>query len=185
MNDRKRTLIAIVGLPGSGKTAAADFFRENGYTVLRFGDQTDIGLKELGLPRNEENERTYREKIRAELGMAAMAIKIVPRIRKAMETASEIVLDGMKGLAEYEYVKKEFPECKVLCLYAPPALRYERLAARKVRPLTREEAEARDMAELKALDTGGSMALADYLIKNEGSMNDLTFELKAYLTINA
>ena len=70
-----KTYIAIVGLPGSGKTEAADFFRKQGYTVLRFGDQTDLGLKELGLPLTEANEREYRERIRKELGMAAMPLE--------------------------------------------------------------------------------------------------------------
>ena len=57
-------LIAIVGMPGSGKSVAADFFRSKQIPVLRFGDQTDIGLKELGLDINEKNERMYRERIR-------------------------------------------------------------------------------------------------------------------------
>ncbi|MBI3560024.1 dephospho-CoA kinase, partial [Candidatus Gottesmanbacteria bacterium] len=66
MNDSFK-LVAIVGMPGAGKSMVADFFRKRGIPVLRFGDQTDIGLKELGLPLNENNERMYRENIRKEL----------------------------------------------------------------------------------------------------------------------
>lgn len=174
-------LIAVVGLPGSGKSVASDFFRTQGFTVLRFGDQTDIGLKESGLPVNETNERAYRESIRKELGMAAMAIKIEPRIRKAAETSDKIVLDGMKGFAEYLHLKDIFPHLRVLCIYAPPDVRYRRLAMRKVRPLTAEEAHNRDIAELTALDTGGSMAIADYLIRNLGSEEEFRNKLTEYL----
>lgn len=176
-----KTLIAIVGLPGSGKSVAADFFRTQGFTVLRFGDQTDIGLSKLGLPINEKNERMYRERIRKELGMAAMAIKIEPRIRKAFAHTDTVALDGMKGFAEYHYLKTAFPRLCVVCIYAPPKLRYARLATRAVRPLSRKEAHERDMAELTVLDTGGSMAIADYLIKNDGSKRRFLTELRSVI----
>lgn len=174
-------LIALVGLPGSGKTVAANFFRKHGFTVLRFGDQTDIGLKEQGLPRTEENEKTYREKIRKDLGMAAMAIKIEPRIREAMKKTDAIVLDGMRSLEEYTYLREKFPHLTTLCLYAPPALRYQRLSKRKVRPLTAEESKLRDVDEVTTLHSGGPIALSEHLIKNEGSPDDFLFDLKAYL----
>jgi len=159
---------------------AAAYFRSLGWTVLRFGDQTDIGVKEMGLPVNEKNERIYREKIRKDLGMAAMAIKIEPRIRRAFATTDKIVLDGMKGLAEYQYLKKIFPYLRVLCMYAPPTIRYKRLVKRKIRPLSLADAYARDMAELTALDTGSTMAIADYCIQNDKSLKLCMAQLKAF-----
>lgn len=166
-------LIALVGLPGSGKSVVSDVFRESGYSILRFGDQTDIGLSELGLPRTEENERMYREKIRKELGMAAMAIKIEPRIHTALKTTDHVVLDGMRSLDEYLYLKERFPSIFVVSVYAPPAVRYQRLSIRKERPLTVEEASSRDIAELRVLQSGGPIALADCMIDNTGSIDSL------------
>ncbi len=160
-------LIAIVGMPGAGKSSAADFFREKNIPILRFGDQVDIGLKEHNLPRNEKNERWYREKLRKELGMAAMAIKIEPRIREAAKKSSVIVLDGLYSWEEYGYLRNKFPELKLLCIYTRPDIRYERLSRRPVRPLTAEEARSRDIAELENLNKGGPIALADYLVSNE------------------
>ncbi len=164
---RRLKLIAIVGMPGAGKSLVADFFRKKGIPVLRFGDQTDIGVKELGLPLTEENERTYRESIRKELGMAAMAIKIEPRINKAAKEHRIICLDGLRSWEEYVYLIKPFPQLQLLCVYAPPALRYQRLMQRSVRPLTREEAQSRDIAEIENLHSSGPIAIADYLIVNE------------------
>lgn len=162
-----RNLIAIVGMPGAGKSVAADFFRAKGIPVLRFGDQTDISLKELGLPRNEKNERFVREKLRKDFGMAAMAIKIEPRILEAAKTHSVIVLDGLYSWEEFVYLKKKFPQIQLLCIYAPPSLRHGRLMHRAVRPLSREEAQSRDVAELEKLNKGGPIAIADFLIKND------------------
>lgn len=164
-----RTLIALVGMAGSGKSVAAEFFRSKGATVLRFGDQTDIGLKEANLPRTEEHERKYREAIRKEFGMAAMAIKIEPRIREAFKTQSFIVLDGLYSWEEYLYLKEKFPQIQLLCVWTPRALRYARLASRKERPLSRAQAETRDVSEIENLHKGGPIAMADYVITNDAN----------------
>ncbi len=176
------SLIAIVGMPGAGKSVAADFFRSKGVPILRFGDQTDIGLKEFHLERNEKNERWYREKLRKELGMAAMAIKIEPRIREASKTNTMIVLDGLYSWEEYVFLKEKFPHIKLLCIFAPPPVRYERLRKRPIRPLTLEEAKARDIAELENLNKGGPIAIADYLIKNESTSEEFQKELEKFFS---
>lgn len=163
-----RKLIAIVGMPGAGKTVAADFFRAKKIPVLRFGDQTDISLKELGLERNEKNERFVRESLRKDLGMAAMAMKIEPRILEAAKTNSVIVLDGLYSWEEYIYLKDKFPEIQLLCIYAPPTIRYIRLGNRAIRPLTVVDASSRDVAEIENLNKGGPIAIADYCIVNDG-----------------
>ena len=176
----KPKIIAIVGMPGSGKSIAADFFRGKGIPVLRFGDQTDIGLKEQGLPLTEANERKYREDLRRDLGMAAMAIKIEPRIRKALESNPTVVLDGLYSWEEYILLKDKFFDFLLLCIWAPPEVRYTRLGKRALRPLTREEAQGRDIAEIEKLNKGGPIAKADYLIKNDGSKDDFLKELEAF-----
>lgn len=173
-------LIAIVGMPGAGKSIAAEFFHNKGIPILRFGDQTDIGLKEYGLERNEKNERWYREKLRSELGMAAMAIKIEPRIREAAKQSALIALDGLYSWEEYLFLKKKIPQIQLLCIYSRPAIRYERLKKRPVRPLTPEEARSRDIAEIENLNKGGPIAIADYLIDNSGDESSYMSRLEEY-----
>lgn len=170
MDDMK--LLALVGMPGSGKSSAAEFFKSKQIPVLRFGDQTDIGLQELNLPKTEANERMYREKIRQELGMAAMAIKIVPRIEETAKTNNIIVLDGLYSWEEYLYLRNKFTILRLLAIYASPVIRYQRLANRSVRPLTREEAISRDYAEIMHLNKGGPIAMADFTIINNGTVEE-------------
>lgn len=167
-------LIALVGMPGAGKSVAADFFRSKGIPVLRFGDQTDISLKELGLERNEKNERFVREKLRKDLGMAAYAIKIEPRIREAEKQSQVIVLDGLRSWEEYEVLKGKFPQLQLVCIYAQPAIRYDRLSRRPIRPIPKSESRGRDISELVGLNMGGPIAIADYLINNDG--NEISFQ---------
>lgn len=189
--DRNQVIIAIVGMAGSGKSLACEFFKTKGNPVLRFGDETDLGLKEQHLPLTEANEKTYRENLRKELGMAAYAIKIEPRIRATFRSGSSfrsgtkcIILDGLYSWEEYLYLKAKFPELKLLGIYARPEIRRQRLLRRPVRPLNAIQAKERDFNELKNLNKAEPIALADYLVINEGSIAAFHQELaKALLNL--
>ena len=178
---RKQLIIAIVGMAGAGKSSAARFFKTQGFTILRFGDQTDIGLKEMGLPLTEGNERQYREKLRKQLGMSAYAIKIEPRIKTVLKTTNKIILDGLYSWEEYVYLKKKFPDLLLFCIYTQLDKRYRRLAERKIRSLKLDMARQRDIAELVNLNKGNPIALADYLILNDYSITELNKNLSDFL----
>ena len=70
MSTAEPVIIAVVGMAGSGKSVVSDYLKSKGYPVLRFGDETDLGLKAQNLPLTPENEKQYRENLRRELGMA-------------------------------------------------------------------------------------------------------------------
>jgi len=61
----------------------------------------------------------------------------------------------------------------VVAVIASRYIRYERLAHRSVRRLSPEEAELRDFAEIEKLEKGGPIAVADYVILNDGSKEEL------------
>ena len=171
-------VVAVVGMAGSGKSEVARLFEEAGFARIRFGDVTDEELKKRGQELNEENERRVRELIREEHGMAAYARLNLPRIEAALAN-SDVVVDGLYSWEEYIFLKEYYGEN--LCLVAvwtPPVTRYSRLGERLNRPLTPEEAAARDRAEIENMSKGGPIAVADYIITNETSMEDLREQTK-------
>ena len=50
-------VVAIVGMPGSGKSEVAKVFERDGFKKVRFGDITDEEISKRGLELSEENER--------------------------------------------------------------------------------------------------------------------------------
>ena len=170
--ENKKLLIAFVGMPGSGKTEATSFLHQKGLPFVRFGDVTDAGLKAQGLPMTPQAERTFREDIRKQLGMAAYAIKSESQILTLLEKNNVVIVDGLYSWAEYIYLKQKFPNLMLIHVYARPAVRYKRLAIRKIRPIEAAEAYTRDIAEIEKLDKGGPIAIADYLIENNGDSLD-------------
>ncbi|MFY9813267.1 MAG: AAA family ATPase [Dehalococcoidales bacterium] len=166
-------VIALVGMAGSGKSEVARLFEKNGYRRIRFGDVTDIEVAKRGLPLNEANERQVREQLRRELGMAAYARLNLPRIDEALFN-SNVIVDGLYSWEEYVLLKDYYGErLKLVAVYSSPTTRASRLAVRRIRPLTAQEAADRDKNEIEVINKSGPIALADYTIINESSLKDL------------
>jgi dephospho-CoA kinase len=175
-------VIAIVGMAGSGKSEVARVFQESGFSVVRFGDMTDAELGKQGLELTEENERSVREALRKKRGMAAYAILNLPRIDAALKV-SDVVVDGLYSWEEYIYLKDYYgDDLIVVAVYSPPPTRYDRLGNRKVRPLTVEEAASRDRAEIEEVNKGGPIAMADFTVLNDASLDAMKKRVAEIMT---
>ena len=173
-------IIAIIGMCGSGKSEAVKFFVDSGYKRVYFGEVVMNEMKRLGLEVNEANERATRENLRKEFGMGAMAVKSLPIIEEFMKQ-SNVVIESLYSWEEFKILKDKFGEAfKLITIYTTKELRYERLLKRPFRPLTNEESKSRDISEIEKLDKGGPIAYTDYLIMNDGSLDEMNVELKKY-----
>lgn len=176
-------VVSIVGMAGSGKSEVARIFARNGFKKVRFGDVTDEEVKKRGLKLNEKNERYVRQQLRKEYGMAAYAELNLPRI-DALLQSSGVVIDGLYSWEEYTLLKSRYDDdFHVVAVWASPETRYKRLSKRAVRPLTMEEAAGRDVAELESTNKGGPIAMADFTIINEASLEDLERETKKVISV--
>ena len=174
-------IIAVVGMCGSGKSEALKFFVDSGYKRVYFGEVVMNEMKRLGLEVNEANERATRENLRKEFGMGAMAVKSLPVIEEFMKH-NNVVIESLYSWEEFKILKDKFGDAfKLLTIYTTKALRYERLLKRPFRPLTNDESKSRDISEIEKLDKGGPIAYTDYLIMNDGSLDEMNVELKKYV----
>lgn len=177
-----RGALALVGMPGAGKTVCAEHLKARGYFSLRFGGLVVDEVRRRGLEVNPENERIVREELREAHGMAAMAVISLPRLHQALQTRSHIVIDGLYSFSEYKLLSRELgAPLLLLAIAAPRQLRYQRLAARSDRPLTSSEARERDMLEIERLEKGGPIAMADHTLLNQGAPTDLLRKLDTLL----
>jgi len=166
-------VIAIVGMAGAGKSEVARVFEEHNFKKVRFGDITDEELKNRGLEQNEENERYVRQQLRKEHGMAAYAKLNLPRIERSLKS-SKVVVDGLYSWEEYIFLKEYYGEqFTTVAVWTSPATRHARLARRAERSLTLKEAASRDKSEIENSNKGGPIAMADFTIVNEDSLEEL------------
>ena len=166
-------VVSIVGMAGAGKSEVARLFADNGFIRIRFGDITDEEVRKRGLELNEANERRVRETLRQEHGMAAYAKLNLPRIDAARRDG-DVVIDGLYSWEEYLFLKDYYGEdfC-IVAVWASPGIRYSRLVGRRYRSLTVDEAVSRDRAEIENLNKGGPIAMADFIIINEATLESL------------
>jgi dephospho-CoA kinase len=174
-------VVAIVGMTGAGKSEVARVFEEHGFKRVRFGDITDEELNNRGLEPNEENERGIREELRKRYGMAAYAELSLPVIDDSLKS-SDVVVDGLYSWEEYTLLKERYGErLNILAVWSSPATRHARLAHRAKRALTPKEAAGRDKSEIENINKGGPIAMADFTILNENSLERLKMETERVL----
>ena len=174
-------IIAVVGMCGSGKSELTDTFIANGWRRVYFGGVTMSELERRGLPVTPENERNVREELRAKHGMAAFAVSLLPEIEAALEQGN-VVLDGLYSWSEYKYLSERLPvKVTLLAVVTNRALRYSRLETRNERPLTPEQAAARDYAEIENLEKGGPIADADVYLTNNGTKEEFKEKIAAFM----
>ena len=175
-------LVMIVGMCGAGKSSVANVLERRGWQIIHFGEITMRELNARGLPKNEASERAIREELREVHGPDAYAKLSLPRIKQAL-AAGPTAIDGLYSWAEYKFLKLNLEsQMHVVAVFATRSVRYERLARRPVRPLSLDEAELRDFAEVENLEKGGPIAIADYVILNDGSEEDLSLSVDRFLS---
>ena len=162
-------IIAIVGMCGSGKSIACEYYEKKGYKKVYFGGVVLEEIKKQGLDITPENECYVRNKLREDYGMAAMAIKSLPKIEEYAKT-DNVVIDGLYSWDELVVLKEKFPKLVVIAIVVDKQIRYDRLNTRIIRPFSNEDAKKRDLNEIENMAKGGPIAFADYYILNNGNM---------------
>lgn len=176
-------IIAFVGLAGSGKSSAVDYVVQKGYPKIYFGGIIYKAMEEAGIEVTWESQKTFREEIRAREGKDFVVKRAIKETRDLIAAGQKhIVLDGLYSWSEYRILKHEFPgEITVIAIVTPKHLRYKRMAQRPERPMTSEEVDKRDWAEIENIEKGGPIAIADYFVHNDRSTDELHAKIDAIL----
>lgn len=176
-------LVAFVGLAGSGKSAAVEYLTEKGIPKIYFGGIIYKAMEEAGIEVTWESQQKFREEIREREGKDFVVRRAIQEVHKLVQAGQrKIVLDGLYSWSEYRILKHEFPgEITVIAIVTPKHLRYQRMEKRPERPMTREEVDERDWAEIENLEKGGPIAIADYFIHNDKDLSWLHAQLDEVL----
>lgn len=163
-----KKVLALVGMPGAGKSFCVEHLNEQGIPSVYFGGVVVEEAKRRYGETNEKYEKEIREEFREVDGKGAIAKRIIPKIHNLFKTHDRVVADGLYSWTEYKMFKDEFgQDAIVVAIAAPRSIRHERLASRPVRPLTESEVSSREYAEIENLEKGGPIANADYTIVND------------------
>lgn len=168
-------IIAFVGLAGSGKSSAVEHLTNQGFPRIYFGGIIYKAMEEAGIEPTWENQQQFREEIRQKEGKDFVVKRAIKSVHDLFEAGQKkVVLDGLYTWSEYRIIKQEFPgQITVIAVVTPKHLRYQRMERRPERPMTPKEVDERDWAEIENLEKGGPIAIADYFINNDSSLENL------------
>ncbi len=175
-----KKVIGIVGMPGSGKSVAAEVARSEGIPVISMGDVVREATAARGLPPSPENIGVVMIKLREDEGEDVVARRCIPKIDA--EKSEVVIVEGIRSLAEVKLFKEKYSDFMLIGVYASPKTRLKRLIerGREDDPITLKHFVERDERELR-VGIGATLAMADYMIINEGEVEEFKAKFKEIL----
>jgi dephospho-CoA kinase len=167
----KRLIVCLTGMPGAGKSSVASFLEEKGFVVMTMGDVVREEAKRQGLEPTDINLGKMMLKLRQDLGPGAVGHIVLQKLARD-GSSSNVVIDGIRSIAEVEVLKK-VGHVRLLAIHASQDTRFKHLKerARADAPSSGNEFAGRDKREL-SVGVSEAIALANEMISN----NDLTLE---------
>ncbi len=176
----KRLILAVTGMPGSGKSVVSSILSKSlDCPVISMGNVVREEVKRRGLPLEPEIIERVAKRLREEKGPEAVALMVLDKVN-AMFNLNErcVIIDGARSINEIRTFSRIGKVC-VVAVHSSPSKRLERLLSRGREGDVKSEDEfiMRDKYNLD-LGIGNLIALADFMIINESSLDDLEKEVK-------
>lgn len=172
--------ILITGMPGSGKTTVAEYMGRRGFSIVNMGDVLREMASDKGLELTPQNLGLLAEEIRIKEGRDAVARRCIDKIRGHHLKA--IVIDGIRSPEEVEAFREAF-EVILIAIHASPKTRFKRISRRGRGDdvMNWKMFLERDRREL-SFGLGSVIAMADHMLINEGTLEDLERSIKNLLS---
>lgn len=163
-------IVAITGMPGAGKSTAAQALEKLGWARVVMGDVIRAETKRRGLEPDAKSTGAVMTLLRNERGESAVADLCLEKVARLK--ADRVVIDGVRSMAEVEAFKKK-AKVILVAIDASPERRFELLKerGREDDPLTHRMFDERDERELK-VGIAKAIALADETVSNQHTTPD-------------
>ncbi len=171
----KKTLLAFVGLPASGKSTAIEAVRELGPTIT-MGDVIREETSRQKLDPSPENIGKIAQTIRVEYGDDVIAKRCIEKIKNLKE--SVILIDGIRSMIEVKRFREHW-SLFIIAIICSDELRFQRIKARG------RSDDTINMAKIEERDTREAefgledvISKADYTVYNTKDANYLVTQVR-------
>jgi len=175
-------VLAVCGMPGSGKGEFARVFMEAGIPVRSMGDMVREEVARRDIEVVPEVFGQVASDLRREFGEDVLAVRLTAAVDELLNTHSLVLIDGLRGTAEYSVFKSTWGErFQSVAIHTDKDIRFERMMARG-----RSEDggiatfEARDERE-KGWGLEDLIDDADVLIENNDDLVQFQNQIRTWL----
>ena len=124
-------VLAVCGMPGSGKGEFARVFMEAGIPVRSMGDMVREEVARRDLEVVPEVFGQVASDLRREFGEDVLAVRLTAAVDELLNTHSLVLIDGLRGTAEYSVFKSTWGErFQSVAIHTDKDIRFERMMAR-------------------------------------------------------
>jgi len=178
----QKMVIGVAGMPGAGKATVKNTAESMGCSVVVMGDEIRAETRRRGFEPTPENVGKIMLELREEEGPATVARRCIPKIENAKSNI--VLVDGVRSLSEVDEFKKRFRDFTLIAVHSSPETRFQRLSKRKRSddPRGWDVFYQRDLREL-SVGQGDVIAVADYMIVNEGSYEEFKRKVREVLEV--
>ncbi len=140
-------VVAVCGMPGSGKGEFAAVLELQGVPVLSMGDMVRAEVKRQNLAESPGIFGEIAAQLRAEHGEDVLAVRLADAVDELLESHPIVLIEGMRGTAERVVFSQRWSEAFAsVAVEASPDVRFTRIQ-------NRGRSEDGDRASFEVRDT--------------------------------
>jgi dephospho-CoA kinase len=175
-------VIAVCGLPASGKGEFAAVLAESGIPVLSMGDMVRAEVKKRNIEEYPEVFGEVAQQLRQQFGDDILAVRLCSAVDDLLEDHNIVLIEGLRGVAEYDVFFAHWQErFSTVAVTAEVDVRFHRIQMRgRAEDGDRDSLKIRDEREIGwGLDK--LIVQADSVIDNDGNLVEFINKCQIWL----
>ena len=175
--------VAVCGMPGSGKGEFAKIISDNGIPVRSMGDMVRAEVAARGLTGSPTVFGEVAADLRRKFGDDILAKRLADEVSKLMLTHSIVLIDGLRGTAEYEMFSNRWgSEFTCIAIIANQDVRFHRTQKRgRPEDGDRQQFQIREDREA-GWGLNSLIEQADYSLTNESTLTEFVQATNGWLS---
>ena len=175
-------VLAVCGMPGSGKGEFAQVFLDAGIPVRSMGDMVREEVAKRKLEVIPEVFGQVASDLRREFGEDVLAVRLTAAVDELLKGHPIVLIDGLRGTAEYAVFKSTWGETfQSVAIHTDKEIRFARMKARgRSEDGGTATFEARDERE-KGWGLEELIDSADVLVENNNDLVQFQDQIRTWL----
>ncbi len=175
-------VLAICGMPASGKGEFASVLANRGIPVRSMGDMVRAEVNRLGLAESPNIFGDVASSLREQFGDDILAVRLISVVDRLLQDNPIVLIEGMRGVAEKKIFMQHWGD-KFLSIgiTASKETRFQRVLSRnRAEDGDRDSFETRDERE-KGWGLESIIEESDIIFSNDDELVDLSFLVSTWL----
>lgn len=175
-------VIAVCGLPASGKGEFAAILADIGIPVLSMGDMVRAEVKKLNIKEYPEVFGEIAQQLRQQFGDDVLAVRLCSAVDELLEHHNIVLIEGLRGVAEYDVFNAHWQDrFSTVAITADTEVRFQRIQSRgRAEDGDRDSLKIRDEREI-GWGLNILIEQADYRIVNDGILSEFVSKCQNWL----